>query len=241
MVDTLSQAVNEFRGRKGISGWPAQRLVDLLQAQGGNAGATLFDERMRFCEENANSFFAENAIAPMQPTPLDNGGESLVFDCNNGYVLKLKTNSPYRYFDSPVVLKQEDMGYSQTLHVGYEISKKIETRHISTLENYKVLVQAAFCGLVIPDSSPVNYGVYENDNHKKKIVVIDSGAVDNLWQLNAVKQFPRSFLIPAYLAMPSIHSYWQLFKDTARKIVGAGKKPTTAEKIPFTAVSKPAL
>jgi hypothetical protein len=237
MKQNLTQAFFSFRHQLGSNG----RGADVLLKRFANEAPTnddaeqaplshnLLRARLDFVEEGARECFYKHDIEPMTPKLLDNGGESLVFDCSNGYVLKIRKGESVPYFKNcPHLLQPLDAEYSQYFDVTFSIFPKIETAELTNAEIYAMQVKTYLSGYRIADPTPCNFGKVRQGN-KNKTVIIDEGAVKPIMHPIDIYRAARDILKPVYNALPILHPLWQTCRDTAKEILGL---PPRAKSVP---------
>lgn len=192
---------------------------------------TTFKNRINFVEKNVADYFAENKLTQPDFKPLANGGESMVFDCGNGYIMKMRTGATYRNPKWKRSLQASNIGYSEELNVTYGIYQQAERPEKITLWDRTVMcAKAAVSGYRLSDANPFNFGLVEHTKKagKKVLKVIDDGAVEPVESIRDIYYLMRDTLRPIYQEMPFVHKTWRAFKNGVKSVTGLkGHDPAT--------------
>lgn len=174
-MSSLYYTIMDFKDRQGRNGLAANPLLIGLMthdAKKKSLSHTLFKERMSYVQNDANNYFYKNTLTRMNPVALDNGGESLVVDCQNAHVLKLRRGRPYSRFKTSLVLQPCHEEYNQELDINYSIFTMAEDTRIGLWDTVKASLKAASQGFIIHDPQKMNFGYTEDG-----VVLIDYGAI----------------------------------------------------------------
>lgn len=234
MVD-LYTSVMGFKGRLGSNGFPANSLlVGLMEHSSGRKplSHTLFRERMDFVQERAQSYFLNSGIRPMSPYAMDNGWESLVLDCRNDHVLKLRRGRPYQRMGTALVLQPCHEEYNQELDINYSVFPIAEDKRVTIRDIVRTSFKAAYEGFIIHNPASLNFGfVRKRNTADPEIALIDYGAIQEgkgtAYNYACAAYFlAKQALVPLYKHMPFIHPYWRSFRINAQTMLGMSKDNT---------------
>jgi len=200
---------------------------------------TLLKNRLTFVQQKADDFFAANALPVMQAQAFDNGKESLVFDCNNGYVLKIKTGKPFQEVKLSTALQPVETGYSQEFDISYDIFQKAKLKDVSFAKIFAFSIKTLFAGGLIHDPAKVNFGfIYDEHKKNEKMVLIDYGAARHVKNL-----FSDSIIAMGYVAkkilfynIPVARGHYYEIKNNVRAMFN-GKGTETSQPQADMAVS----
>lgn len=243
MSGKLAEALFDFKGKVGTSFWKtptgllhagANRLIANLASPTGAYTAespkishNILKARTSFVEDGANQYFEDIAAEPMNPVPLNNGFENLVFDCNNGYVLKMKTGDALHHTKSELVLSPVESDYSQSLDVYYEIAPKAKRKQVKPMAIMGMILKCAAEGVAITDPNPHNFGLRENGD-KDILMVIDGGAAKRIENTHDVLVIAKSLAVTPlsgiYNSVPFLHPLWRGFKSSVKEMLGISHK-----------------
>lgn len=187
------------------------------------ASHSLLKDRVDFVSYQADKYFEINAIKAPSYEPLANGGESLVLDCNNGYVLKIQTGKGYHAPKSDLILEPECKNYSEELNTSFAIYKKVNSYKSNIFDVTKMAFKLAREGIFMTDVNFYNFGYKEK---MEKPILIDGGAAREFKSpLDLFSLGINIFIKPIYREMTFIHKPWRDLKKTMYEDFGIGSKP----------------
>lgn len=229
----MADALFQFKGLKGSNGFDADdHLIRLAETRSGmflkkSLSHNILKEKAAFVEFGADQFFKSRGLPLMQPVPMDNGFESLVFDCNNDHVLKVRSGEPYAVHYPEVALAPLQTGYSQKLNVTYDIFPKAQKSDAGYRETYHLMLKGLMNGCIIYDSAPCNFGRVpsKEDKNKQSLVVIDSGALKNIEGIKDVFYLALAMTKPIYSRIPALHALVKEFKKVGQSLSGKTPQP----------------
>lgn len=225
----MQDVVLQFKNMQGSNGYPARKLVQSLALSSDSfyrkdMSHNLFKKRMEFVEQGTNSFFQSIDCDNVDVKPLDNGAESLVFDCNDDYVLKIRRGKPYIRRNFSKLLQPVQSEYSQELDINYEILPKVQKKGARIDQIMGLIVKSAMSGFIINDPAQFNFGwVKDKQNQKDEMVIIDRGAVykgQNYVHDMAYAGYSliKAVAVPLYINMPFLHEPWRNFKANIKSM-----------------------
>lgn len=184
---------------------------------------TLLKKRANFIASGVSDYFASSGIDVASYEPLANGGESLVLDCSNGYVVKIQTGKGYQAPKSDLILEAKHKSYSKELNTSFAIFEKVSAYTSNRLEVSKMAIKLACEGIFMTDVNIYNFGYREDKN---KPILIDAGAARELKYPSDLFALGINVLVkPVYQNMPFIHKPWRAFKKTMHEDFNIGPKP----------------
>ena len=237
-MTNLINAFFDFKGHENPHGYQSDTLLMQMALHPGDS--LVYDEdqrqltaqyplsvatlkkRIDFVEKGTADFFKENDIAEPDIQPLSNGGESLVFNCNNGYVLKMRAGETYENKRWRNTLKAEKIGYSEELNMTYGIYPIAEPIKATPLQRMGMCAKAVFSGYIVTDPNAYNFGFVHNPKEidKKTLMVIDEGAVKPIQTLHDIYALAKGLAKPLYDAIPVVHEPYRMFKKTIKDMLG---------------------
>ncbi len=229
MPNNLYSALFDFKDRIADTPWraPANKLICKLATSGDTKtdfSHDLLAERMSFVESGAQAFLSRQSYEPMQLQALNHGYESLVFDCQNNFVLKIKPGMPYKNYKAKGILHAPHTDYSQKLNVSYGLWPKVAAAKPCDNDIKRTKYLLLRQGFYLRDHSPYNFGMIKDSKGHEDMVIIDDGAVlsffgaEAWWIIAGDKIKPP--LGKLYQTMPILHRPWKIFKDASKEILG---------------------
>lgn len=238
-MSKIIDAVMKFKGRRGSNGAVANTLLHRLAQIDGDSSTNLccqtlshniLKQRMAFVAQETDAFFAEKNITEVNPVPFDNGAESLVLDCDNDYVLKIRRGSTYQPVESDYMLQPVQSGYSQELDINYDIFPKIEQDTVKTKQVLDFIINAAKDGYIVRNPNKYNFGfIKDQTGQDNKMIMLDYGALqkgNNGLLGNALfagYACVKALGMPLYQKMPFIHPLWRGFKSNVKYMLDPPK------------------
>jgi hypothetical protein len=220
MTTCLSETILAFKSRKGSNDSQADHLLhDLRRDFDGNPHThnEFLQTRADYIASCVNDHFGTPHTIF---TPLDNGKESLVIDCNNGHILKLRSGAQFRqsFVPSDILLAPSLQACHSKLKISFEVFPKAEMHPFSKTDTQKMVLKCLRRGYFFYDSVPQNMGMIKKDGQDHPII-IDSGAVFNLTHPIPYIRVFKKMASPLYKSMPFIHPLWHTLKNTTKEIL----------------------
>ncbi len=223
VMSNLTEALLDFKDRRGSNGISAIEVLNQIANPAYGPITTILNysvvsDKMKFVEEGAEPFFKAIEKPFTKAEAYDNGGESLVFDCFNDYVLKVSPNQArYVHCDNENILKPVREDYSTQLKIGYGIFPKVEVARPTVLARMKLMGKMLCQGLMITDPSSSNFGyIQKPDKKDKSLVVIDSGAIEPVG-LSSLYYAAKLMVKPLYQTVVPIEAQ-QTFRNLKRTV-----------------------
>jgi hypothetical protein len=187
--------VLSFEHTHGSNGEPANRLLlrlaGLAERDRYSEAAVRASGRVAECaafvERAGTALFEELRRPAMRPEPLDSGAECLVFDCRNGYILKIRPGPASPLKPYPHLLQPASAVHSSALDLTVEFYPKATKYYPGRWYLYGLVVDCWRRGYSLSDVSRENFGlVTPPDGGAARPVIIDYGVVRPV-------RFPRDF------------------------------------------------
>lgn len=226
MKDSLTRSILAFETRTGSNGAQTQHLIhDLRRDFDGYpyAGDRYLKQRTAYVAEQIGNYFGQTQL---HFSPLDNGHESLVLDCHNDHILKMRWGIQHRQSNIPpnILLQPVVQHYHPDMHISFELFPKAKTG-LATSSHIRALKQKCLRqGYYFFDAIPQNVGFIKhahqsNPHQKDQAVIIDSGAVYSLKHPALYYRLAQRMAAPLYAHMPLLHPLWRIFKQTAKNMI----------------------
>jgi hypothetical protein len=225
MQTTLTQAILAFNNRTGSNGCPSKHFVEALCGSG--TYSRLQDSADYISTRLKNHFNCDH----LDFVPMDSGTESLVMDCNNQHILKLRPGIQHRDSVIPpdILLPPVLQDYNKRLNVSFEVFPKAKIDGITPQHIKDMKTKCWRAGYYFIDDAPQNMGFISRDN-KEEPIIIDSGAVFSFAHPALYYQIAKRIGGPIYRQMPFIHPHWRKLKITLNDMLHGSTQHNASNK-----------